>query len=133
MAMGHYLLGLAHLGNKDIQQAKTSLIEAVKLNPQWSEARLMLADLYFKTGAFDLAIEEAQEILKADPNSIQALLIAGNSYLMKRDAIKAQESFEEVKRLAPNNPVGYYHMGRTLIAQRKIKEGLTQLEKGSFP
>ena len=70
--MGHYFLGLAHLGNKDIQQAKNELAEAVKLNPDWTEPRLLLADLQLRTGAVDLAIEEAQEILKRDPKSVQA-------------------------------------------------------------
>jgi Tfp pilus assembly protein PilF len=58
-AMGHYSLGLAHLGNRDIQQAKAELAEAVKLNPNWNEARIVLAEVNLETGAFDLAIQEA--------------------------------------------------------------------------
>ncbi len=68
---GHYYLGLAYLGNNNVQQAKTELAEAVKLNPRWVEARLILGDLYLRTGAVDLAIEEGNEILKINPNSVQ--------------------------------------------------------------
>ncbi|MBS3907273.1 MAG: tetratricopeptide repeat protein [Syntrophaceae bacterium] len=65
-----------------------------------------------------LVIEEAQEILKRDPKSIQAHLALGNAYLLKRDIPKAGKSFEEVIQIAPDNPAGYFHKGRILLAQR---------------
>jgi tetratricopeptide (TPR) repeat protein len=86
--MGHYLLGLGHLGNKDIQQAKTEPVEAVKLNPQWNEARLTLAQtakeqvredfhiadtlgwVYYKKNVFSRAIvylKEANEKISDNP------------------------------------------------------------------
>ena len=98
-------------GIKDVQQAKTALGEAVKLNPNWNEARLLLADINLKTGGFDLAIEGAQEILKKDSGSIQARLILGSAYLGKKDPVRANKAFEEVVKIAPNNPLGYYQMG----------------------
>jgi len=54
--MGHHFLGLAHLGNRDIQQGKTALAEAVKLNPNWIEGRLLIADIHLRTGALDLEL-----------------------------------------------------------------------------
>lgn len=43
--VGHYYLGLAQFGNRDVQQAKASITEAIKLNPRWLEPKLVLADL----------------------------------------------------------------------------------------
>jgi len=34
-----------------------------------------------------------------------------------------------VIEIAPNNPVGYFQMGRVLLAQKKAKEALPQFEK----
>jgi len=67
--------------------------------------------------------------LKDSPKVIQAHLMLGNAYLLKRDLTKAQKSFEEVIKIAPQNPMGYFHMGRVLFAQKKEKEALVQLEK----
>jgi len=55
-ARGHYFLALAQLGNGDVQQAKTSLTEAIKINPKWDEARLLLGDLHLRAGAFNLPL-----------------------------------------------------------------------------
>lgn len=77
-------MGLAHLGNKDIQQAKTEMTEAVNLNPGWSEPRFLRADMTLQAGAFDLAIEDAQEILKNEPKSYRATLILGIAYFKQK-------------------------------------------------
>jgi tetratricopeptide (TPR) repeat protein len=127
--MGHYYLALAHMGNKDIQQAKTELAEAVKLNPRYIEARLVLADLQAKSGAQDLAIEQAQEILKLNPQVTQAQMIMANAYLAKKDLPKATKTAEAMIQGAPNNPVGYYELGRVFLLQKKDKEAQAQLEK----
>jgi tetratricopeptide (TPR) repeat protein len=88
-----------------------------------------LAELYLRAGAIDLAQEEAQEVLKRQPQSIQANLILGNAYFNKRNGVRAQHYFGEIIRIAPANPIGYFHMGRTLLAQRRNSEALTQFEK----
>jgi tetratricopeptide (TPR) repeat protein len=93
------------------------------------QVEMMLADLNLKTGAFDPALEGAQEILKADPKSIQAHLILGNAYFSKRDIVRASREFEEVIRLAPSNPAGYYHLGRAFLVQRRDREAMAQFEK----
>jgi len=88
-----------------------------------------VAQLHLGTGAFDLAMEEAREVLKRDPKSIQARLIIGGVYLFKNDIPKATKSYEEVIQIAPNNPIGYFQMGRVLLTQKKAKEALPQFEK----
>ncbi|MCK7506646.1 MAG: tetratricopeptide repeat protein [Desulfobacterales bacterium] len=47
-AMAHYLTALAHSGNRNIQQAKAALGEAIKLNPKWEQPRLLMADINFR-------------------------------------------------------------------------------------
>ena len=48
---------------------------------------------------------------------------------MKGDAPKAGKASEEVIQIAPQNPVGYYQQAGALLAQKKEKEALIQLEK----
>jgi len=70
---GHYFLGLAHLGNKDVQRAKAELDEVVKLNPNWIEARLTLADLHLRTGAVILQSKRSGRCSNGIPNPFRPI------------------------------------------------------------
>jgi len=99
------------------------LTEAVKLNPNWIEARLTVAELHLGTGAVDLALEEAREVLKRDPNRFRPVSSLEMFIFLKRIS-QSDEIYEEVIQIAPNNAIGYFHLGRVLLAQKKEKEAL---------
>jgi tetratricopeptide (TPR) repeat protein len=82
-----------------------------------------------RKGSFELAKEEAQEVLKRDPKSLPAHIILGNVYLNEKEISKAEQSFAECIRIAPDSPAGYYHKSRALLADGRKKEALGQLEK----
>jgi len=94
----------------------------VKLNPDSAEPRLLLANLQLRAGTPDLAIEEAQEILKRNPKSPQAHLILSNAYLQKKDILKAAKAIDDFIQISPSNAIGYYEKGRILLIQKKEKE-----------
>ena len=48
---------------------------------------------------------------------------------LKRNLPDATKVFENLIKIAPNNPVGYTQMGRILLIQKKEKEALASLEK----
>ncbi len=64
-----------------------------------------------------------------NPNNLQAQMMLGNASLAKGDIAKASKTFEGAVRLAPQNPIGYFQVGRVLLIQKKGKEALVQLEK----
>ena len=123
-AMAHYLIAMAHYGNRNMQQAKAALAEAVTLNPKAEEPRLLLAEIQLREGSAgqDQAIDGLNAVLKDHPGSVQAHLLLGNGYLLKRNLPEATKVFENLIKIAPNNPVGYTQMGRILLIQKKEKE-----------
>jgi tetratricopeptide (TPR) repeat protein len=85
--------------------------------------------MHLRTGGVDLAIEEAQEVLKREPKSVQAHLIVIDAYLIKKDSSRAQKTSDDLIQIAPDNPIGYFQRGRIFLAQKKEKEAIAQLEK----
>ena len=60
-AQAHYFSAMAHVGNRNIQQAKASLAEASKLNPKWDEPKLALAEMSLREGNTNEAIIQPAE------------------------------------------------------------------------
>jgi tetratricopeptide (TPR) repeat protein len=60
---------------------------------------------------------------------IRARLILGDAYLSQKDLMRAEKAFEGLIQMNPGHPMGYYQMGRTLLAKRNEKEAFIQFEK----
>jgi tetratricopeptide (TPR) repeat protein len=82
-----------------------------------------LAELYAKTGRIRDAVLEAQEILKRDPNNLDARKLLGRIYLrslgdmqtgtQSQNVLKlAIEQYEQIIRLEPNNVENHLLLGR---------------------
>src|SRR5262249_24149741 len=59
-----------------------------------------LAELYAKTGQIRKAVDEAQDILKRDPNNLEAHKLLGRIYLRSLGDIQADGGSETVRKLA---------------------------------
>ena len=75
----HYLKGLYNVGKNQLDQAKTSIIKSIELNPKFLKAKLLLANLYLTEKSYDNARMEAIDALKLSPNNYNAIMIKANS------------------------------------------------------
>ncbi len=82
-----------------------------------------LAELYAKTGRISDAVEEAQDIIKRDPNNLEARKLLGRIYLrglgdqqstpQSQEILKrAIEQYEQIVRIEPNNIENHMLLGR---------------------
>jgi tetratricopeptide (TPR) repeat protein len=82
-----------------------------------------LAELYAKTGRIRDAVNEAQEIIKRDPNNLEARKLLGRIYLrglgdlqsgsQSQEVLKrAIEQYEQIARIEPNNADNHILLGR---------------------
>ncbi len=127
--MVHYFMGLSHLLNKDLQQAKASFSKAIEQNPQDIPARLVLAELYFQSRAYDLATTEVDVVLRQVPNNVQAHLLRGNLSFLQGDVKRAEEAYQKLVTLSPDDAIGYFKLGTLRRAQKKDAEALGLFEK----
>ena len=92
-ARPYYFRGLAYLGSGQTAAGKMDIARTVELEPGFTQARLLLADLYLRERAFELARKESEEILAKDPANLAAMLIRGNALMYQRQAGSRPESF----------------------------------------
>ena len=128
-AGAHYFLGVAFLQKRQIAQARGAFTEAVKLNPNFSDARTALAEIYLAEGSPDLAIEQAQAAIRLNPRSVPAAIIAGDAYFRKGDFAKSRQVYEAIAQALPKEPLGPYRLGLVAHAEKNDAKALAYFEE----
>lgn len=100
-----FFQGQAFAREGKIEQAMDAYLQAVALEPRYSQARLSLAILYGKTKKFDKALKEIAVIQKQNPKDYLSYKVQG---LLLQDSKAYQEAasaFEMYLKLAPAQQV----------------------------
>ena len=111
--------GRSDLANKAIEEYRM----AIENDPSSEYLNAGLADLYAKTGRIRDAVLEAQDILKRDPNNIEAHKLLGRIYLrslgdmqsgtQSQNVLKlAIEQYEQIIKLEPDDADDHLLLGR---------------------
>jgi tetratricopeptide (TPR) repeat protein len=130
-AAAYYHYTLAHMYEEMVAFGRTEFAtqaieeyrKAIEADPSSEALNAGLAELYAKTGRIRDAVLEAQEILKRDPNNVEARKLLGRIYLRSLGDMSAGtqsqqmlklaiEQYEEISRLEPNNVEHYQLLGR---------------------
>jgi len=88
--------GRSDLANKAIEEYRL----AIEADPTSEYLTAALAELYAKTGRIRDAVLEAQDILKRDPNNLEAHKLLGRIYLRSLGDIQEGSGSENVLKLA---------------------------------
>lgn len=108
--LAYYFQAIAYLAGGQSNLSEKSLIKCLTLNPNFSEAELTLADIYFKNNTYDLAMEYAERIRKKEPGNFRAQLIIGNIYLAKNKYEKAMSSYRAAQQFHQDLATPIYYM-----------------------
>src|SRR5215831_1783354 len=108
-AAAYYHFSLAHMYEEMMSmygrsEYATKAIEeyrlAIENDPSSEYLNASLAELYAKTGRIRDAVLEAQEIIKRDPNNLEAHKLLGRIYLRSLGDLQPGSQSREVLRLA---------------------------------
>ena len=110
LSLVHYLLGLAYLSSGQRYLAQQSLIQALILNPYFSEAEITLADIYYKQGDFDFSLEHARRVCDREPENFRAHLVMGNVLLAQRRFDEATIQFKLSQSIYPESALTVYQI-----------------------
>jgi len=127
----HYALGNALLRMGKYDDAIPVLRRAVELNPRLSDAYNDLAACYIQQQKWDQAIEALRRAL-ANPQYLtadRAYVNLGNVYYVRHQYDLAEEQFRKVIDIVPQQPDGYFFLGRTLMAEGRVAEAREQFER----
>lgn len=111
--------GRSELANKAIEEYRA----AIDADPTSEYLTASLAELYARTGRIRDAVIEAQDILKRDPNNLEARRLLGRIYLRSLGDMQAGsgssnvlklaiEQYEQIIRLRPDSMDDHLLLGR---------------------
>ncbi|MBD5778071.1 tetratricopeptide repeat protein [Pelagicoccus sp. NFK12] len=106
----------------DFAMARTSLFDCLEKTPDYLPARLKLAELEYKSGDADHALQRYRSILDSHKTQPQALLAIARDQLRENDV---QESIVTLKKLVLANPG--FSDGFSLLSQALERVGQGQL------
>jgi len=139
-AAAYYHYGLAHMyeemmamygrseyANKAIEEYR----QAIESDPSSEYLNAALAELYAKTGRIRDAVLEAQEIIKRDPDNLEAHKLLGRIYLrslgdlqpgtQSREVLTlAIEQYEAMTRIEPKSADNHLLLGRLYFLNKDL-------------
>jgi tetratricopeptide (TPR) repeat protein len=129
------MYGRSEYANKAIEEYRLAL----ENDPSSEFLNAGLAELYAKTGRIRDAVLEAQDILKRDPNNLEARKLLGRIYLrslgdvqggtQSREVLKlAIEQFESIVKLEPKNPENHLLLGRLYILNKDLTKAESEFK-----
>ena len=147
-AASYYHYSLAHMYEEMMamysrSEYATKAIEEYKLaienDPSSEFLNAGLAELYARTGRIRDAVLEAQEIIKRDPNNLQARKLLGRIYLRSMgdgqngapspELLKlAVEQYEAIARIEPNNIDNHLLLGHLYFLSKDLPKAEIQLK-----
>ena len=128
--------GRSELANKALEEYR----QAIDADPSSEFLTSGLAELYVKTGRIRDAVLEAQDIIKRDPNNIEAHKLLGRIYLRSLgdmpgggngsdNVLKlAIEQYEQIVKIEPNNVDDHLLLGRLYRLNNDLQKSENELK-----
>jgi len=105
----HYLLSLSYLAAGMNNLGQKNLIKCLTLNPEFTEAELTLADTYFKSRDYDLALKHVNRVKKREPENYRCYMISGSIHLARGEYQTALADFQDALYLYPEKDTSTYY------------------------
>ena len=128
-------LGLVLNNRKQFDEAKTSLVRSVELQPDSSEAMAALAEAHAGLREFDRATVLARRVLDRAPANATANLVMGMILMEQKDYAGARDALLKATAADPDSPKAFYQLslaaarlGDDAGAQRYVQEYQKKLQ-----
>lgn len=107
----HYVLGVTRLNAGDVLGATEELREALRVQPDFIEARMSLGVALYQIGDLDGAIEAYRAALRTQPDSVQAHVNLATVYIVKREWASARHELQTAVQLQSDLVRAHYALG----------------------
>ncbi len=115
-----------------LNENSTALLDLVKIDeedPQYIDAKILVTEIVYKFGNYELAVKNADLVLQRSPNHSTALLYRGDSFFRLGEFNRAVSDFERVVTLIPNTKqAGYASEMLKKLKQAAGRDNRTGLE-----
>jgi tetratricopeptide (TPR) repeat protein len=115
LAEGHFNLGLALEQNDKLDEARTELETALRLNPELRGANLFSGIVAYKQNRYKDAERSLRRETILDPSNAKAFMWLGVCRLAEDDPQGAIAPLDKAYAFAPKDPDVLYHRGRAYL------------------
>ncbi len=115
-------LARAFVAKGDIEAARLQLEEAIKIRPDLTSARELLAKVYLSKSDPTKALKAADDIIALERNNLQAHLIRSVALIGIHDNDKARQELDFITRTYPKNAEAQYQIGYLAFETKDFKQ-----------
>jgi tetratricopeptide (TPR) repeat protein len=112
----------------DLAGARTSIEEALKLDPDNALAWARLAELWSSFGRQGKALDAAQKAVELDPSLSRTQMVLGFAYLTQIKTTKSRAAFEKAIQLDQADPLSRLGLGLAKIRDGDLNAGGQEIE-----
>jgi tetratricopeptide (TPR) repeat protein len=116
------LIGLAHYGLGDYATAVPYLKQAAAGDPENLTLRMELAQSCLWSKQYQCVLDVYREILRVNPESAEADMLAGEAYDEMKNDVKAIEEFQAAIKVGPTTPNVHFGYGYMLWRLSRFNE-----------
>lgn len=125
---GHISLAEAHAVNNEMNLAFDTLQNALKIQPDSRDVVRAMARLYAIQKDFKNAESRYRKLLEREPKDLEVRADLGDLMMRAGDVRRAEGEYLEIKRLAPDHPLGYVKLSAAYRAQKRWDKAVNELE-----
>ncbi len=114
-------IGIAYHQLQDLGAAKRNYEQALRVDPNYGEARNNLGTIFYSQKSYRRAIREYKKALRVMPSSASIFSNMGTAYFSRQDYKKAAESYQVAVKLDPDVFEHHNSFG-TIMQERSITE-----------
>src|SRR5436190_15839460 len=114
-----------------VEAADTNLTDAIKLNPQFDQAILLLAELKIAKGNHAAAVDLLAPLTKERPQIAQAHYLLASAYLAQQKRDEALAVYRQMTELFPKDPQPSFLAGSILLGQGHQQDARQAFEKSA--
>jgi len=127
--MAYNNLGVVQFEKGNIDDAINKYGQALRLHPDYPEARYNLGGALLHEGKIDEAIRQCEEALKLQPNEPDAHIVLGNAFMAKQDVDRAIAQYVQALHLRPDDSNAHYNLGTALKQKGDVERAAQEYEK----
>lgn len=103
--------------------------KGVQLSPDYTDAKVRLAEAYFNLKKYNEAIEISNAVLAKEPKNLTALQFRGSSYGASGQTGEAAKDFKTILEADPTNTHGLFNLGVAYKESNMLNEAIETYSK----
>lgn len=119
---GH--LSQAHYINGETGLAKETLVQALRVKPDFTQARNALINLYLADEEFDRALSELRDVARQNPKDLGPVASMGDVFLMQEKYTQAVQRYRRLLKMEGGAALGLYKLGQLETRREKYNMAL---------